>query len=321
KVKGMGEMTKEKAVEISKNDPLVQDLLKEFPNASSEVDIGEEIYTVKWVAKNRTIYVDIDLEGNILDSREEKTELISIPFIGKIDPSEISLPILTIVIGGLDGFNPCAIWVLCFLLTLLIYVRDRKRMLVVGVIFVSTSAFVYFLFMTAWLNFFLLIGYVDIVRIIIAIVAVTAGIVNMKDFFFFKRGISLTIPESKKPGLIKRMRNLIKEESMVPLIIGTITLAFFANLIELLCSAGFPAIYTRILTLNALPSIQYYLYLVAYNIIYVIPLFIIVMVFVITMGRRKLSERQGRILKLISGALMLILGLLLLLKPEILIVG
>ncbi|MCK4432674.1 MAG: hypothetical protein KAV48_01955, partial [Methanomicrobia archaeon] len=94
-----------------------------------------------------------------------------------------------------------------------------------------------------------------------------------------------------------------------------------ANLIELLCSAGFPAIYTRILTLNALPSIQYYLYLVAYNIIYVIPLFIIVMVFVITMGRRKLNERQGRILKLISGALMLILGLLLLLKPEILIVG
>jgi cytochrome c biogenesis protein CcdA/thiol-disulfide isomerase/thioredoxin len=321
KVKGMGEMTKEKAVEISKNDPLVQDLLKEFPNASSEVDIGEEIYTVKWVAKNRTVYVDIDLKGNILDSREEKTELISIPFIGKIDPSEISLPILTIVIGGLDGFNPCAIWVLCFLLTLLIYVRDRKRMLVVGVIFVSTSAFVYFLFMTAWLNFFLLIGYVDIVRIVIGIVAVTAGIVNMKDFFFFKRGISLTIPESKKPGLIKRMRNLIKEESMVPLIIGTITLAFFANLIELLCSAGFPAIYTRILTLNALPSIQYYLYLVAYNIIYVIPLLVIVMVFVITMGRRKLNERQGRILKLISGALMLILGLLLLLKPEILIVG
>jgi len=321
KVKGIGEMTKEKAVEISKNDPLVQDLLKDFPNAGYEVDIGEEKYIVKWTAKNRTVYVEIDLIGKILNSWKEKTELITIPFFGEIDPSKINLPLLTIVIGGLDGFNPCAIWVLCFLLTLLIYVRDRKRMLVVGLIFVSTSAFVYFLFMTAWLNLFLLIGYVDIMRIIIGIIAVTAGIVNMKDFFFFKKGISLTIPESKKSGLIKRMRNLTQEKSMAALFIGTIALAFFANLIELLCSMGLPAIYTRILTLNALSSIQYYLYLVAYNIIYVIPLFTIVIVFVITMGRRKLSERQGRILKLVSGLLMLTLGLLLILKPEILIVG
>ena len=275
----------------------------------------------KWTAKSRTVYVEIDLNGNILSSKEEKTENIKIPFFGEIDPSKINLPVLTIVIAGLDGFNPCAIWVLCFLLTLLIYVRNRKRMLIVGLIFVFTSAFVYFLFMTAWLNFFLLIGYVDILRIIIGIIAITAGIVNMKDFFFFKKGVSLTIPESKKPGLIKKMRKVIKEESTFPLIIGTMTLAFFANLIELLCSAGFPAIYTRILTLNALPTVQYYLYLVAYNIIYVIPLLIIVMIFVLTMGRRKLSENQGRILKLISGLLMLLLGLLLILKPEILVVG
>jgi thiol-disulfide isomerase/thioredoxin len=321
KVKGIGEITKEGAVEISQGDPLVQDLLNEFPNASSEVNIGEEKYIVKWIAKNRTVYVDISLTGEILESREETTEIVDIPFFGEIDPGEVSIPLLTAVIGILDGFNPCAIWVLCFLLTLLIYVRNRRRMLIVGSIFVFTSAFVYFLFMTAWLNFFLLIGYVDTVRILIGIVAVTAGIVNMKDFFFFKQGVSLTIPESKKPGLIKRMRNLIKEESTIPLIIGTVALAFFANLIELLCSAGFPAIYTRILTLNALPKITYYLYLVAYNVIYVIPLFIIVMVFVLTMGRRKLGERQGRVLKLISGTMMLILGLLLLLYPEMLIMG
>jgi len=321
KVKGIGEMTKEKAIEISKEDPLVKDLLKDFPNANAEIDVEKDRYIVKWTAKSRTVYVEIDLNGNILSSKEEKTENIKIPFFGEIDPSKINLPVLTIVIAGLDGFNPCAIWVLCFLLTLLIYVRNRKRMLIVGLIFVFTSAFVYFLFMTAWLNFFLLIGYVDILRIIIGIIAITAGIVNMKDFFFFKKGVSLTIPESKKPGLIKKMRKVIKEESTFPLIIGTMTLAFFANLIELLCSAGFPAIYTRILTLNALPTVQYYLYLVAYNIIYVIPLLIIVMIFVLTMGRRKLSENQGRILKLISGLLMLLLGLLLILKPEILVVG
>ena len=321
KVRGIGEISQEKAVEISRNDALVKDLLDEFPNASHEADIGDEKYIVKWIAKNRTVYVDINLAGEILDSREETTKSISVPFFGEVDPGEISLPLLTVIVGGLDGFNPCAIWVLCFLLTLLIYVRNRRRMLIVGSIFVFTSALVYFLFMTAWLNFFLIIGYVDTVRILIAIVAVTAGIVNMKDFFFFKKGISLTIPESKKPGLIKKMRTLIKEESTVPLVIGTVALAFFANLIELLCSAGFPAIYTRILTLNALPRITYYLYLVAYNTVYVIPLFVIVMIFVFTMGKRRLTENQGRILKLVSGVMMLMLGLLLLLNPEILVVG
>ncbi len=321
KVEGFEGIPKEQAVEISKVDFLVQGLLEDYPNATSEVDIGENIYTVKWIAKDRTVYVDVDLKGRILASREEKTEVMTVPFFGEIDPSQINLPLLTVVIGGLDGFNPCAIWVLCFLLTLLLYVRSRTKMLIVGLIFVFTSGFVYFLFMTAWLNLFLLIGYVDIVRIIIGIVAVTAGVVNMKDFFFFKKGVSLTIPESQKPGLVRRMRNLIREESMIALIVGTIALAFFANLVELLCSAGFPAIYTRILTLNALPSFQYYIYLVAYNVVYVIPLFIIVMIFVFTMGRRKVSEKQGRILKLISGSLMLALGLLLILAPALLIVG
>ena len=321
KVRGFTGISKERAVDISRDDPLVQDLLSEFPNACSEVNIGDDIYTVEWTAKDKTVYVDIDLKGRILDSREEKTEYISIPFFGEIDPSQVNLPLLTIIIGGLDGFNPCAIWVLCFLLTLLIYVRNRKRMLIIGLIFVFTSAFVYFLFMAAWLNLFLLIGYVDVMRIAIGLIAVTAGVLNVKDFFFFKKGVSLTIPESKKPGLIRRMRGLIREESIIALIAGTIALAFFANLVELLCSAGFPAIYTRILTLNALDPAQYYLYLVAYNIVYVIPLLVIVIIFVVTMGRRKVTEKQGRILKLVSGTLMLVLGLLLILKPELLIVG
>ncbi|HEC88624.1 MAG TPA: hypothetical protein ENI52_04850 [Thermoplasmata archaeon] len=194
-------------------------------------------------------------------------------------------------------------------------------MLIVGVTFVITSGIVYFMFMAAWLNFFLLVGYVDVMRIAIAILAITVGIINVKDFFFFKRGVSLTIPDSKKPSLMKRMRGLLKKESTFALILGTMALAFFANLIELLCTAGFPAIYTRILTLNALSALKYYLYLVLYNAVYVVPLMIIVVSFVVTMGRRKFTERQGRILKLVSGAIMLLLGLIMLLKPEILIVG
>ncbi|RLF94439.1 hypothetical protein DRN45_03365 [Thermococci archaeon] len=325
KVKGIGKISKGEAVKISKTVPEVISLLEEYPNASYIVDIqyGTNNYMVRWRVKDIEISVEIDSEtGEIVSGEKNKEEeQISIPFIGDVYPSEINLPLLTIMVGGLDGINPCAIWVLCFLMSFLIYMRDKKRMLIVGVTFVITSGIVYFMFMAAWLNFFLLVGYVDVMRIAIAILAITVGIINVKDFFFFKRGVSLTIPDSKKPSLMKRMRGLLKKESTFALILGTMALAFFANLIELLCTAGFPAIYTRILTLNALSALKYYLYLVLYNAVYVVPLMIIVVSFVVTMGRRKFTERQGRILKLVSGAIMLLLGLIMLLKPEILIVG
>lgn len=325
KVKGIGKISKGEAVKISKTVPEVISLLEEYPNASYIVDIqyGTNNYMVRWRVKDIEISVEIDSEtGEIVSGKKNKEEeQISIPFIGDVYPSEINLPLLTIMVGGLDGINPCAIWVLCFLMSFLIYMRDKKRMLIVGVTFVITSGIVYFMFMAAWLNFFLLVGYVDVMRIAIAILAITVGIINVKDFFFFKRGVSLTIPDSKKPSLMKRMRGLLKKESTFALILGTMALAFFANLIELLCTAGFPAIYTRILTLNALSALKYYLYLVLYNAVYVVPLMIIVVSFVVTMGRRKFTERQGRILKLVSGAIMLLLGLIMLLKPEILIVG
>jgi len=325
KVKGIGKISKGEAVKISKTVPEVISLLEEYPNASYIVDIqyGTNNYMVRWRVKDIEISVEIDSEtGEIVSGEKNKEEeQISIPFIGDVYPSEINLPLLTIMVGGLDGINPCAIWVLCFLMSFLIYMRDKKRMLIVGVTFVITSGIVYFMFMAAWLNFFLLVGYVDVMRIAIAILAITMGIINVKDFFLFKRGVSLTIPDSKKPSLMKRMRGLLKKESTFALILGTMALAFFANLIELLCTAGFPAIYTRILTLNALSALKYYLYLVLYNAVYVVPLMIIVVSFVVTMGRRKFTERQGRILKLVSGAIMLLLGLIMLLKPEILIVG
>lgn len=252
---------------------------------------------------------------------EENESIIEVPVIGKIDAKKISLPFFTVVIGFLDGFNPCAIWVLCFLLTLLIYAKSRKKIILMGSIFVFASGFVYFLFMTAWLNFFLLVGYVNILRIIIAIVAIVMGLINMKDFFFFKKGPSLTIPEKAKPKLFKKMRALVYTKALPAVILGTIVLAFTANTFELLCTAGFPAIYTRILTLNNLSSLAYYSYLILYNIVYVIPLTVVVTIFAITMGARKFTEKQGRILKLIAGLLMLALGLILLLKPALLMFG
>lgn len=248
----------------------------------------------------------------------EQDTIVELPVVGAIDTKNISLPVFTFAIAALDGFNPCAFWVLSFLLTIVIHAQSRKKILLIGGIFVVTSAVIYFLFMAAWLNLFLFVGYVGITRIFIAVVAIVAGLINVKDFFFFKRGISLTIPDRFKPALFKKMRSLTHQSRTGALVAGTIVLALFANTIELLCTAGFPAIYTRILTLQHIGVFSYYLYLALYNVIYVIPLALMVGFFALTMGGRKFTEAQGRVLKIISGALMLILGLILLIRPELL---
>ena len=256
-------------------------------------------------------------------SKNQKDNII-VPIIGKVDISKISLPLFTLLIAGLDGFNPCAMWVLSFLLTLLLYSKSRRKMLLVGLIFVITSGVIYFIFMTAWLNFFLIFGYIKLIRLIIGGIAILMGIINLKDSFWFKKGLSLTIPDKAKPKLFKSMRKIVKEAQKsdkkisLSLIIGTMALAVSANLIELACTAGFPAVYTRILTLKQLNVISYYAYLILYNAIYVIPLLAIVVVFSLTLGAHKFNEKSGRILKFIGGALMLFLGLILIYKPELL---
>jgi hypothetical protein len=241
---------------------------------------------------------------------------VEVPLLGFVDPSDWGLPILTVVIAGLDAFNPCAFFVLLFLLSLMVHARSRARMMIVGGTFVLISGLIYFVFMAAWLNVFLLIGEIRMVTLLAGLIAVTLAAINIKDYFWFDSGgPSLSIPESKKPGMYQRMRNLVGAKTLPPMIAGTIVLAIAVNSYELLCTAGLPMVYTRILTLREADTFVYYMYLVLYNIIYVIPLLIIVMLFVLRFGSRKLGEREGRLLKLMSGMMMLGLGGVMLLAP------
>jgi hypothetical protein len=160
-----------------------------------------------------------------------------------------------------------------------------------------------------------LIGHARAVTFIAGAIAIAAAAINIKDFFWFKRGVSLSIPEQAKPGLFTRMRALVRADRLANMIASTVALAVLANFYELLCTAGFPMLYTRILTLRELPAAEYYFYLVLYNVVYVIPLAAIVAAFAYTLGARKLSEREGRILKLLSGTMMLELGMVLILAP------
>ncbi|MDJ0665601.1 MAG: hypothetical protein QNJ75_13700, partial [Acidimicrobiia bacterium] len=243
---------------------------------------------------------------------------LSVPVLGDIDANEVSLPLFTIAIAGLDAFNPCAFFVLLFLLSLLVHARSRWRMALVGGVFVVISGVMYFAFMAAWLNIFLVTGQLRWVTTVAGLIALAIALFNLKDYFLPDTAGSLSIPDSAKPGLFARMRKLTTGDALPTVLVGTIALAAVANSYELLCTAGFPLVFTRVLTLNDLTTSTYYGYLVLYNVVYVIPLLVIVGVFVWTLGSRKLSEKEGQFLKLMSGMMMLGLGLLLVIRPGLL---
>lgn len=243
-------------------------------------------------------------------------ETISVPLLGEMSVAALSLPALTVMIAGLDAFNPCAFFVLMFLLSLMVHAGSRRRMLLVGGVFVIFSALLYFVFMSAWLNVFLWLGELQFITLLAGLVAIALALINIKDFFWFKQGVSLSIPDKAKPGLFARARTTVAADSLWAVLGSTVLLALAANSYELLCTSGFPMVYTRALTLHDLPAGSYYGYLAAYNFIYVIPLLVIVTVFAAKFGARKLSEDEGRTLKLISGVMMLMLGVLLVLAPE-----
>jgi len=259
------------------------------------------------------------LDGQAGGAPSAASDAVDTSLFGPLRASELGLPVFTVVLGLLDGFNPCAMWVLLFLLSLLVNLRDRRRMALVAGTFVLASGLVYFAFMAAWLNVFLLIGVSRGVRIALGLVALAIGALNVKDFFAFGRGPSLSIPAGAKPGIYARARAILRERSALASLAGVAVLALLVNAVELLCTAGLPAVYTAILTRAPLSTAQYYAHLALYNLAYVADDALIVTVAVVTLSKAKLSERAGRWLKLSSGAVMLALALCLLFFPSLLV--
>ena len=245
--------------------------------------------------------------------------VVVLPIVGAVDAAAVPLPWLTLLVGLLDGLNPCAFYVLVVLLGILLHVRSRARIALFGGAFVVMSGLVYFLFMTAWLNAFLFLGLSRSLTRALGVLLVAMALVNLKEIAWFKRGVSLMIPEKAKPGLFRRMRGVARAASVPTALVGIVALAFVVNLIELGCTLGLPAIYTRVLSLRTdLGDAARYAYLALYNVAYVVPLAAIVAVFAVTMNRLKMTERHAKILKAVSGVLLLAFGLLFAIAPEVL---
>ena len=250
------------------------------------------------------------------DPKHLELRNIELPFLGRHTLQDLGLPLFTVLLGLLDGFNPCAMWVLLFLLSLLATLRDRRKMIILAGTFVLVSGLVYFTFMAAWFNVFLLIGYSRFIQLLLGSVAIIIGGIHVKDFVAFRHGISLSIPESMKPKLYVRVRQIIQAPQIQGALIGIITLAVLVNMVELACTAGFPAIYTEILSQQAFSLWQYYGFLGLYNLAYIADDAVMVTLAVVTLSHHKLQEREGRWLKLLGGIVMMGLGILLILVPE-----
>jgi len=337
----MEELEKEYPIDLHSyevHDPKNNELFKEMaaacgftPRGVPAVFVGEEHF-IGWRDQDTTGQEIIEAieycvdkgcpdpgVGVVPDCKVEET--IMVPILGEIAISEISLPVFTVTIGLLDGFNPCAMWVLTFLLALLVYTKDRLRMFLVGGIFILTSGIIYYMFIAAWFSVFEYLKFLPWLRAGVGIGAILMGLVHIKDFFALGKGFSLSIPKSVKPKIVKKMSFLAKEAILPASIAGVVVLAITVNFVELLCTAGFPMIYTNVISMYNLSTLTVLLYFALYIAMYMLDDAVVFLIAIYTMEKAHLSKKQGEWLKLVSGLMILLLGLILVIKPELLMFG
>jgi glutaredoxin len=251
-----------------------------------------------------------------IDAAQAPPDQVEDTLFGTLSASRLGLPLFTLLLGLLDGFNPCAMWILLFLLSLLVRLHDRRRMALIAGTFVLVSGAVYYAFMAAWLNVFLAVGLSQPVRWMLGVLALLIGALNVKDFVAWGHGPSLQIPAGAKPGLYARARKILQSPTLPGSLVAVAALAVVVNVVELLCTAGLPALYTAVLARQELPPAAHYGYLGLYIIGYIADDALMVTLAVMALGSHKLTESTGRWLKLLSGLVMVGLGAVLLLKPQ-----
>lgn len=252
------------------------------------------------------------------DVTPEEQEKLKLPIVGEIDVSSVPLYMTTAIIAFVDGFNPCSLWLITFLLGIVIYSGSRKKIFLVAATFLLVTSAAYGLFMLGLLNVFLYIGYLKWIQIVVALIALVFAVVNIKDYFWYKKGISFTISDKYKPRIFKDLRGIMKEgKSTGAIILATAAMALGVVLVELPCTAGFPVIWTNIITQHHVQGIAFISLLLLYLTIYVLDEILVVGVAAFTLKRSRFEEKHGRLLKLIGGMIMLALGLVMLINPDL----
>jgi thiol-disulfide isomerase/thioredoxin len=255
------------------------------------------------------------------ETKDEKKEIwLNVPLVGKVNLVDISLPLATTLIAFMDGFNPCAMWILIFLITMLINMENKRRLYILGTVFIFVSSLIYFIFLAAWFNFFQFLEYVRWIKIAVGIVAIVSGISHLKNGLSSKGGCH-AVNKQKRKSIMNRIKKIVKEQSFFLAIIGIITLAISVNLIEVVCSAGLPSIYASLLSSVELPTTTYYLYLLWYITVFMFDDLLIFFIAVKTFEVTGITNKYSKWSSIIGGALVLLIGVLLIFKPGWLMFG
>lgn len=243
---------------------------------------------------------------------------LQIPWIGKVNLDSKSALTSTILISLVDGFNPCSLWVLSMLLAITLHTGSRKKVLFIGLVFLTVTAGIYALFMLGLFSVFKITSFLSWIRILIALVAIFFAAVNIKDYFWYKEGLSFTIADEKKPGLFKKMRSVMDaSQSFGSLLGATVVLSAGVSLVEFSCTAGLPVVWTNLLIAQNVNGLTFGLLLVLYMVIYQLDEMVMFIGSVVTLKATRIEEKHGRVLKLITGILMLTLSLVMLINPAL----
>ncbi len=260
--------------------------------------------------------------GIVEDKNEEDTKTnyqeneIDIPILGKQKIKEVSIGLSAIIIGLVDGFNPCAMWILLFLISMLLGMKNRKRMWALGITFLVSSALVYFLFLISWLNLAIFLNKILYIRVAIAFVAVLFGVLQIISFIFKKDDGCEVVDTKNRKKIIKSIQKIVKEKSFILALLGIVLLAASVNIIELLCSLGLPVMFTQILTINEVGKFGQILYSLLYILFFMIDDIIIFIIAMKTLEIKAISNKYGKYSHLIGGIIMVVIGILMIYKPE-----
>ncbi|MBS3088587.1 hypothetical protein J4402_02290 [Candidatus Pacearchaeota archaeon] len=259
------------------------------------------------------------IKNNSDITEKEFNPVINLPFLGERDVTKYSLPILAVTLGLIDGFNPCAMWVLIYLISLILTLNDRKKVWIIVGSFVFASGVLYFLFMTAWLNVFLLVGYLRPLTLAVGLFALGIGILDVRTYFKTKGelGCEVTGAEEKKKTIFK-IKKIVASPLSLGVVVGIIGLAFVVNSIEFVCSAAIPAIFAQVLALSNLSGIQYYSYILLYVLFFMLDDLIIFGLAAFAVNSFALGNKYAKYCKFIGGIVLIVLGVLMVFFPRIL---
>ncbi|MDD5348563.1 MAG: hypothetical protein PHT59_08120 [Candidatus Omnitrophica bacterium] len=245
--------------------------------------------------------------------------IIDIPFLGKTNLREMSLPALSVILGLVDGFNPCAMWVLVYLISLVMELNSKRRMWLIVGTFLFASGALYFLFMTAWLNLFLLVGYLRPIMIIIGLVALGSGILAVREYLQTRgRPVCKIEDEEDKSKKADRIQEIISSPLTIATLLAIVGLAFAVNAVEFMCSAGIPAVFTQVLALSNLNGFEHYGYILLYDVFYMLDDIIIFCVAAFALSSTDFTQRYAGFSKIVGGTILFILGFLMLFAPGLL---